>query len=270
MKFEVREGSFQYTHEKEVLKKVSFSLEGPEILSILGANGAGKTTLLKCMLGLLTWSSGATFLDDVNIKNITHKEFWKRVGYVPQAKKPSFVYSVREMVVLGRNAWLREWQRPGKRDWEKVGEALALLGISHLQNRLCNQISGGEYQLVLIARALAAEPSLLVLDEPESNLDFKNQTIVLEAIRRLCREKGISAILNTHYPEHAIDISQKALLLMPEGSTVFGRAEEILREELLEKAFDVPVLMRKIQLPGREYTCVFPSPLPNDKEEPIR
>lgn len=261
MRFEVKNGSFKYSAKKEVLKDISFSLESPEIVSVLGSNGAGKTTLLKCMLGLLPFTKGGAFLDGQNIDSIPQKIFRKKVSYVPQAKKASFSYSVRDMVVLGRSAELKEWQKPGKRDWEKVDEALELLNISYLRNRLCNQISGGEYQLVLIARALACDPSILVLDEPESNLDFKNCSSVLSVIRRLYEDRGISAVLNTHYPDHALSLSQKSLLIMPDGTAVFGPSEEILKEELLQKAFDIPVLIRKIQLLKREYTCVFPAPV---------
>ena len=261
MNFEVRSGSFNYSSKKEILKDISFSLEGPEIIAVLGSNGAGKTTLLKCMLGLLPFSKGGAYLDGENIDSIPQKVFRKKVGYVPQAKKASFSYSVKDMVVLGRSAELKEWERPGKKDWEKVDEALELLNIGYLRNRLCNQISGGEYQLVLIARALACEPSLLVLDEPESNLDFKNCSAVLSVISRLYEERGISAILNTHYPDHALSLSQKSLLIMPDGTAAFGASQEILREELLQKAFDIPVLIRKIQLLKKEYTCVFPAPV---------
>lgn len=258
MKFEVRKGSFRYKRGKEVLKDIDFSLEEACILSVLGANGAGKTTLLKCMLGLLPWSRGGSYLDGNNIREIPSRMFWRHVGYVPQAKPISFVYTVREMVVLGRNTHLRDWEQPSEEDWKIVDQCLERVGILSLRDRLCNQISGGEYQLVLVARALASSPSLLVLDEPESNLDFRNQTIVLDVIRRLCREEGISAVLNTHYPEHALDISHKSLLLMPDGTALFGNTGEILREDTLEQAFDVPVRIQTLHLPEREYTCVFP------------
>lgn len=132
------------------------------------------------------------------------------------------------------------------------------IGIAHLKGRACSQISGGELQMVLIARALAARPSVLVLDEPESNLDFRNQLIVLRAIERLCREKGIYAVVNTHYPEHALSISQKALLLTEEGEAVFGAADEVLSEANLDRAFGVEVKLYPLQLKNRTFTCVLP------------
>ena len=112
--------------------------------------------------------------------------------------------------------------------------------------------------MVLVARALASQPELLVLDEPESNLDFRNQRVVLDLIRQLCREQGISSILNTHYPEHAIELSDSVLLLRREGSAVFGEAHEVMTEENLQGAFGVQVYIRTVPLENRSYTCVIP------------
>ena len=260
MKFEVREGCFRYGKEREVLSNISFSFEGAGILSVLGANGAGKTTLMKCMLGLIPWTGGASYLNGTDIRKIRAKEFWRQVGYVPQAKYPSFVYTVGELVVMGRSVHLGPFAQPGASDWEKVDERLRTVGIYHLKNKLCNQISGGEFQLALIARALVTEPSLLVLDEPESNLDFKNQMIVLEVLKHLCSQKKLSAIINTHFPEHAVEISRKSLLLMRDGNALYGDTREILQEKNLEAAFDIPVRVRTISLPERDYTCVMALP----------
>ena len=258
MRFEVRDGGFGYPHGQAILKHIGFSMDKPEVLSILGANGAGKTTLLKCMLGLLSWSEGGTFIDDVNIKDIPYHELWKKVGYVPQAKASAFAYQTEDMVLLGRNAHLGTFGQPGKKDREIANQCMEEIGIGRLRGKLCSQISGGELQMVLIARALAARPSLLVLDEPESNLDFRNQLIVLETIERLCKEKGISAVVNTHYPEHALSISQKALLLTSQGAAIFGDAQEVISEKHLDEAFGVEVKLYPLELKDRTYTCVLP------------
>lgn len=258
MIFEVRDGGFGYSSHECILKNVNFSLDEPQVLSVLGANGAGKTTLLKCMLGLLEWNTGGTFADGVNIKDIPYNQLWQKIGYVPQAKASAFAYSTQEMVILGRNAHLGTFRQPKKRDWEIAEACMEEIGIGYLKGKLCSHISGGELQMVLIARALAANPSILVLDEPESNLDFRNQLIVLEAIERLCREKHISAVVNTHYPEHALSISQKALLLTAHGITLFGPTDEILSEEHLNEAFGVEVRLYPLTLRNRTYTCVLP------------
>ena len=258
MMFEVQNGCFRYDAANMILNDINFSLQGPEIISILGANGAGKTTLIKCMLGLLRWSGGGSYLDGKDIKTIRGKEFWKKIGYVPQAKLSSFVYTVGEMAVLGRSSHLGEFAQPGPEDWRIVDECLDLIGIRHLKDKLCSKISGGEYQLALIARALAAQPSLLVLDEPESNLDFKNQMVVLNTISALCSEHGISAVINTHYPNHALDISNRTLLLMRDGTSVFGRSDFVLAENNLKRAFEVSVHIHTIGIYGNDYTCVIP------------
>lgn len=260
MNFEVQNGVFHYGRDRTVLNGLSFSFEGAGILAVLGANGAGKTTLMKCMLGLMPWTSGGSFLDGKDIREYKPREFWKRVGYVPQAKQSAFVYTIEEMVVLGRSAHLGAFAQPGKKDWAMVDKALRQVGIPHLKGKLCSRVSGGEYQLAVIARALVTEPELLVLDEPESNLDFKNQMIVLEVLRSLCGEGGISAVINTHYPEHAMDISRKALLVMPDGSGRYGDTREIITEENLREAFDVPVRIRTLSLPEKDYTCIMALP----------
>lgn len=258
MKFEVREGGFGYPRGECILNDVNFVMDRPEVLSILGANGAGKTTLLKCMLGLLEWKTGGTYIDGVNIKNIPCHELWRKIGYVPQAKASVFAYHTEDMVLLGRNAHLGTFGQPKKEDRDIAAACMEEIGIGHLKGKLCSHISGGELQMVLIARALAANPSMLILDEPESNLDFRNQLIVLKTIERLCREKGISAIVNTHYPEHALSISQKALLLNARGCAIFGPTAQVLSEEHLDEAFGVEVKLHPFKHKNHTYTCVLP------------
>ena len=258
MNFEVKDGCFQYPGGRRVLNNINFQVGQKEILSILGSNGVGKTTLLKCTLGLLQWHSGTTLIDGKNIKDMKHKEIWHNIGYVPQAKLSAFAYTVDEMVLLSRNSHLKMLEQPGSKDREIAGQCMERIGIGYLKGKLCSRISGGELQMVLIARALAAEPKLLILDEPESNLDFKNQLIVLETIKSLCDEEGISSIVNTHYPEHAISISDKALILNRDGSSVFGDADGTIAEHHLEKAFGVNVKIQDFYLRKKKYTCVLP------------
>ncbi len=258
MIFEVKNGSFAYSQDQPVIKNLSFSLENPDVLAILGANATGKTTLMKCMLGLLPWTEGESYLGGKNIKKYKTKDLWRHIGYVPQAKAPSFAYTVEEMVALGRSPHLNEWSRPGKKDMEIVSQCLELVQIADLRHKLCTQISGGQYQLVILARALATQPKLLVLDEPEANLDFKNQMIIISTIRDLCDKQNISAIINTHFPEHAADISNKALMLMPDSSSRFGSTDDILTPDILELAFGTPVQIAKIDTPTGVHTSIFP------------
>lgn len=255
--FEVNDGSFGYKDEM-ILKKISFSLSDGEVMSVLGPNGVGKTTLLKCMMGLLKWKTGYSALDGTNIKEIKAKEFWQKIAYVPQAKGTAFGFTAIDMVTLGRSAHLGTFSQPKAEDREAARRAMEDMGILHLQDKLCTEMSGGELQMVLIARALTIDPKLLVLDEPESNLDFKNQLIILETIRRLAKTRGISAIVNTHYPEHALKISDKALILNRHGVPVFGAAEMTINEETMRNAFSVQVYIDQFEYEGNAYRSVVP------------
>ncbi len=255
MTFEVKGGCFGY--DRQVLTDINFKVEDNSILSILGPNGVGKTTLVKCMLGLLKWSRGNTYIDGVEMSQIKHGDFWKKIGYVPQAKLSAFAYTVEEMVLLGRNAHLKMSQQPGEEDYAIAKESMEYVGIQHLKHKLCSKISGGELQMVLIARALTTQPSMLVLDEPESNLDFRNQLIVLNSIKELSKYKKIPSIVNTHYPEHAITISDNALVLSEEGY-LHGMVEDVITEKGMKKAFGVNVKIAQVPIAGGDYTCVLP------------
>ncbi len=251
MELAVSHGFFRYADDHPVLQDVDFSLDCSSILSILGRNGAGKTTLLKCLLGFERWNSGATLIDGVDIRNMAARTFWSRIGYVAQAKNTTLSFTVQDMVVLGRSVRLGAFAKPGKKDWQKVQESLELVGIAHLAQARCDQISGGQYQLALVARALAGDPQLLVLDEPESNLDYKNQLQVLKVLHQLKTELGIGAVINTHFPSHAIELSDSALIMMPDCKTIFGSAKKVINEENLSRSFGVQIKVLNANLKER-------------------
>lgn len=251
MKIEVRKGSFTYPRGKEVLHNLNFSFNSSEIVAILGRNGAGKTTLLKCLLGLQHWSDGTELIDGKALKPNDYKSLWKNIAYVPQAKSNVLALSVREMVVLGRTSRWGAFQSPSKKDWIAADKAIEITGIEAFANYLCNEISGGQYQVALLARALCCEPKLLVLDEPESNLDFKNQLMILQLLSRLSQELKIGSVINTHYPAHALEIADKALVLMRDGSTAFGAVKEVVTAQNLEKSFGLPVRIEPLDIPER-------------------
>ena len=258
MKFTIENGCFAYDASRTILQDVCVQLNEAEILTVLGSNGVGKTTLMKCMLGLLKWTSGRSCADGEDVRRIPHAQLWKRIGYVPQAKQAVFAYTVEEMVLLGRSAHLGLAKQPRAEDREIALSCLRDVGIEHLKGRLISRISGGELQMVLIARALATQPQMLILDEPESNLDFRNQLIVLETISGLRRERGLSFIVNTHYPEHAISISDKTLLLTGGGRSLSGKTADVITEENLRNAFAVDVCIRDLDVQNGKYTCVLP------------
>lgn len=256
MILEVERGGFAYPGDRPVLHDVNFRFEGSGVMSILGPNGAGKTTLLRAMLGLVPFTEGEARLDGRPVRDWSPRDFWRRVGYVPQAKLPGFAaMTIAEMVALGRSAHLGAFSLPGERDWAIVDRVMNEVGVSHLRERRCSEVSGGQFQLALIARALAAEPELLVLDEPESNLDFRNQMVVLNVIERLAAD-GLGAIINTHFPAHALELSRETLLVPRGRRPYFGPTREIMTEERLSEVFEVKVRIREIDFPERHYACV--------------
>ncbi|MDO5516371.1 MAG: ABC transporter ATP-binding protein [Clostridium sp.] len=256
MKFEVKNGCFSYGKGKEILHDISFEVTEGKVLSILGPNGVGKTTLLRSMMGLLEWKSGGTYLNGVNIKTMKDTDLWKTIAYVPQAKGVAFSYTLEEMVLMGRSAYVGSLRQPTKEDLEICHDAMNMLKIYHLKDKFCNAVSGGELQMALIARALCAEPSMLVLDEPESNLDFKNQLIILETIEKLAKEKNISCIFNTHYPVHALKVSDSSLILSRDGTTRFGKTKDVISPEIMREVFEVDVHINDVTYGDLQYQTV--------------
>ena len=226
------------------------------MLAILGPNGAGKTTLLRCMMGFLKWTDGESLLDGKPISTLSQRELFSRIAYVPQAKNTTLSATVKDMVLLGRSSRYSIFGKPGKEDRQVVADTLSSLGLTHLAERSCAQLSGGELQMVLIARAIASEPELIVLDEPESNLDFKNQLIVLKTLHALT-ERGISCIFNTHYPVHALRHADKALLLDKKGGVCFGDSHAVITEDNMRAAFGVQTVIGQIETPHNEYFDVL-------------
>ena len=258
MSLAVSGGAFAYRRDEPLLQDVCFSAEAGETLAILGPNGVGKTTLIRCLLGFLPWERGETLLDGKPLKACRGRTLWQRVAYVPQARRPAFALRAEDMVLLGRGPYLGDFALPGERDRAIARRAMELAGVAHLAEKSCDRLSGGELQLVLIARALAAEPKYLVLDEPESGLDFRNQLVVLDLIGRLCRENGLTVVLNTHYPDHALRVADRVLLLFGGGVYQFGRTEAILTEEHLRALFGVDIAVWRERVNEKDYAAVIP------------
>ncbi len=258
MKLEIVNGTFGYDERRPVLKEVNVSLEKGQIAAILGPNGVGKTTLLKCMTGILRWDSGCSKLDGTDISKMPVKKVWQKISYVPQARNTNVMYTGEEMVLLGRSAHLGMLQQPKEQDLAAAERAFELLGIEHLRDKKCSQMSGGELQMLMIARALTAEAKVLVLDEPESGLDFKNQLVILGVIRELAKRDGISCVFNTHYPAHALQIADRTLLLGQGGASVFGDSKEVVTADRLREYFGVNVRIEAVPDGNGEYYSVIP------------
>ena len=253
----VERGSFGYPKGELILKDVNFSVSPGEILSILGPNGAGKTTLLRCVMGMLRWKAGKSCLDGEDIRTMPANKLWRHMAYVPQARGASGAFTAFEAVLLGRTGGLHVFSAPKREDAEQAKAVMERLGILHLAEKKCSAISGGELQMVLIARALAAQPQVLILDEPESNLDFRNQLIVLDTMTRLAQE-GMTCVFNTHYPAHALQRSHKALLLSKGGEYVFGDTSRVVTEENIHRAFGVRAVIGEVETREKILPSVVP------------
>ena len=240
----VEHGSFAYPHGPDIFRDISFELHSGEILAILGPNGAGKTTLLRCIIGLLRWREGRALLDGEDVRAIPARRLWQKMAYVPQARSASSPYSVYQTVLLGRSSRMGTFSAPKPEDEAAALHALEQLHITHLADKPCSDLSGGEKQMVLIARALAAQPELLIFDEPESNLDFRNQLIVLDAMTELARS-GMACIFNTHYPAHALQRAHKSLLMGEEA--VYGPTGGVVTEENIRRAFGVNAVIGGVE-----------------------
>lgn len=257
MRLEIKNATFGYRKGTELLRNLSFCVETGQIVAVLGPNGAGKTTLLRAMLGLLKWQAGESLLDGRNIKTISDKVLFRHLAYVPQARAGASALSVLQSVLLGRSGQLGVFSAPTDGDVTLVLQILQSLGIVQLKDKRCFELSGGEQQMVHIARALAQQPRLLILDEPESNLDFKNQLLVLDTITSL-RAKGLGCLFNTHYPAHALQRADKALLLFRDGSYLFDDARAVVTEEHIEQAFGVRAMIWRKETENGQVTSIVP------------
>lgn len=244
--------------KKIVVKDVSFSINPGEILCLLGPNGSGKSTLFKAILGFLPLEKGEILIGKKNIKQMTRRQLAKSIGYIPQAHNPSFPFKALDVVLMGRTAHLGIFESPGKKDIKIAKRVFEMLDISHLQNKVYTKMSGGERQLVLIARALVVQPKVLIMDEPTNNLDFGNQIMVLNHIQKLA-DQGISIIMSSHFPEHAFLYSQKVLLLKKGHVYDFGLPKDTVTEKSLKDLYGVKVDVMSITTPkGKNIKICLP------------
>ncbi|MGF0096449.1 ABC transporter ATP-binding protein [Peptoniphilus sp. SGI.035] len=265
MRLKVENGYFKYNKSEYLLKDINFGLNNSDVLSVLGPNGVGKTTLIKCIIGLLNWSKGESFLEDKKISSMKSRELWKEISYIPQKRHFIFSYSGLEMVLLGLATELSAFEKPREEDRNRAVETMKKIGICHLKDKDCNNMSGGELQMIMIARSLVKKPKVIILDEPESGLDFKNQLVIMDLIKNLAREEGVIVIINTHYPEHALSISNKCILLNYNGEHKIGNTEDILNPSNIRDAFAVNVSIEKIEISGKGYTSIIPTSIAGDR-----
>ncbi|MBY0269199.1 MAG: ABC transporter ATP-binding protein [Burkholderiales bacterium] len=246
MKLAAQGLAFGY-RERRVGSDITLELQSGEVLCLLGPNGSGKTTLFKTLLGLLPAQAGAVLIEGRDARTLARDEIARQISYVPQAHAAFFPYTVRETVLMGRTAHLGLFSSPSARDHAATATAMERMGITHLADAVHTQISGGERQLTLIARALAQEARLVIMDEPTANLDFGNQLRVLERIRALAGE-GIGVLLSTHDPDHAFLCADRVAMLHAGRLMASGKTTEVMTAERLQEIYGVTVAITAVPL----------------------
>jgi iron complex transport system ATP-binding protein len=245
LKLEIRNLACGYGSER-LLQNINFSLYEGEVLCILGPNGAGKTTLFKTILGLMKKQDGQVLLKGVPIESKQGKLKSKGIAYVPQAHYPTFPFQVRDIVVMGRTAEMKAFTTPSAQDYMIAEQMLDQLGLLNLKNRDYTAISGGERQLVLIARAMAQKPDILIMDEPAASLDYGNQAKLLKRIKQLSANENLGVIMTSHSPDHAFLVADKVMLINTDRSIMIGDADEIVTSEHLSKAYGTDIKIIKM------------------------
>ncbi|MGN0078816.1 MAG: ABC transporter ATP-binding protein [Coriobacteriales bacterium] len=240
-----------------VVEGLSFSIPRGQVCCLLGANGIGKTTVFKTVMGSLPALGGQVLVGGQSTAGMSRAKLARMIGYVPQAHTPPFPYTVADVVEMGRSAHVPLAGVPSARDRELAMEALNALGIAHLYKRPYTDISGGERQMVLIARALAQQARLLIMDEPTSSLDFGNQARVLACIRQLA-QAGLSVLMTTHYPDHVFQCADSVVVIKERAEHTAGRPRDVLTPQLLQEIYGIPAAVAQVDAGLHTATVTVP------------
>lgn len=231
----------------EVIRGASFTVPQGAITCLLGRNGSGKTTLIRLVNGILRPQAGVIQVDGHDVARSPRAEVARRIAFVPQEHQGVFPYGVEELVVMGRNPHLSLVSRPGQRDYAVARAAMEAVGVAHLAGRDYMAISGGERQLVLIARALTQETPYLLMDEPTSHLDFANQHAILAMVRRIARERGVGVLVAMHDPNLTLAFADRVIMLQEGRVYREGPAAEVMTPAHLQALYQMPIDV--VQLP---------------------
>lgn len=264
MKIKIRGLEFSY-NSISALKGVSMDINEAEVVAVVGPNGSGKSTLLKCINRILYPQRGVVLIDGRNINDLSQVEIAKAMGYVPQSVRQLFPATVFEVVLMGRKPYLT-W-KCSKGDIEKVIEALKTLNIENIAMRDFNALSGGQQQKVLIARALAQEPEILLLDEPTANLDIKHQLEVMEIIKMIVEERKITAIIAIHDLNSASKYADRIFMMKDGKIFAVGSPKRVLTPNNIEKVYGVKAEIAEFDgrlcvIPIKPVNCVSSKPKP--------
>ena len=225
----------------DILKGIDFRMHEGRMTTLLGPNGSGKTTLFKCISGLWQPREGAILFGGKDMTALSSEQRAGIIAIVPQEHEPPFPYSISDVVLMGRAAHISMFSSPSKQDVLKSDEAMETVGIFHLKERPYTKISGGERQLVLIARALAQETPILILDEPTSHLDFRNQILILTKVREIARRRGLTVLMTLHDPNLAMLFSDDVVMINEGTVMSCGLPGEVITADNLKRMYGINV-----------------------------
>lgn len=234
-----------------ILRGVSFDVQRGDLVVVLGPNGAGKTTLLRTIAKAVSPKLGAVILDGRDISTIPTRDLMRTVSVVPQFEGSVFSFTVQDIVAMGRTPHVPPFAPLSQRDWQIVNQAMEATDVWELKDRLFTELSGGEQRRVLIAKALAQEPQLLLLDEPTANLDLHYQLEVVELIQRLNKEKGITVLAVLHDLNLAAMLGHRFILMRQGQIYAMGDADEVLTTQNIQQVYGVPVIVTRHPLNGK-------------------
>jgi len=231
--------------DRIVGRGVNLCVRPGDVACLLGPNGSGKTTLFRTLLGLLPPAGGRVTLDGTDLRSLSRSAIARSLAYVPQGHQDAFPYTVHDMVLMGRTVHRGLFAAPAPADHDLVSQTLAELGLTVLSGRDCTRLSGGQQQMVMVARALVQEAPLIIMDEPTAGLDFGNQLLILEQVKRLAAA-GLGIVMSTHNPDHAFDCANRVLVLNRGGIQAAGEPVEVLTPGVLSDLYGVGIDVERV------------------------
>lgn len=245
---------FAYSGEKLTLKNVTLDIRNPQLISIIGPNGVGKSTLIHCMNKILAPTRGTVFVDDIDVSQIKVKELAKKIGYVPYSANDTFPLTVIDTILMGRNPH-STWKTDLKDDMKIVKEVLEMMDIVPLAMRPFNELSAGQHQRVMLARGLAQEPEILLLDEPTANLDIKHQIDVIRLLKKLSIKKNIVVIMISHDLNLAAKYSDNIIMMADGGVFAVGTPKDVITEDNIRSVYGVEAEL--VEHDGRPHMIII-------------
>ncbi len=253
----------------DVVKGVSCHADAGDILCLVGPNGCGKTTLFRMMLGSLPVRRGSICIDGRDIRQMKPREMASLIAYIPQYHTPIFSYTVLDVVVMGRASHFSAFETPGDMDRQAAFSALEKVNILQLANRKYTTLSGGQRQLVLIARAICQSAKIFVMDEPAANLDYANHQLLMDVVTDLAK-KGYCVVMSTHAPEHPASVGTRVLMMRAGQVSAFGTPDQVITPENLERVYDIEMdVVTAHDRYGAERTICLPVKKPERKGESL-